>query len=260
MRQPGAAAMAISWTRLFIPKYLPFAENRGPAGLEPWIFGANAVKLSFTAVRREQSRGEEIANSISHGLGLIAALVATPFLIEHAVGRGDALFILGASVFAATMVLLYLASTLYHALPVGRGKRVFRIMEHSAIFLLIAGTYTPFSLGVLRGTLGWTLLGLVWGIAVAGVTLKALNRLNHPILTTSLYLLMGWLIVIAAEPLAASLPPSGLRWLVAGGLAYTIGVVFFAFGSQLRYGHFIWHLFVMAGTACHYFAVLWHAA
>jgi hemolysin III len=218
------------------------------------------VKLSFSAARREQSREEEIANSVSHGLGLIAALVATPFLIGHAVRRGDAVFILGASVFAATMVLLYLASTLYHALPVGRAKRVFRVIEHSAIFLLIAGTYTPFTLGVLRGTLGWTLLWLVWGIAVAGVTLKALNRLTHPVLTTGLYLLMGWLIVIAAEPLAASLPPSGLRWLVAGGLAYTIGVVFFALGSQLRYGHFIWHLFVMAGTACHYFAVLWHAA
>lgn len=218
------------------------------------------MKLSFSAARREQSHEEEIANSVSHGLGLIAALVATPFLIGHAVRRGDSWFILGASVFAATVVLLYLASTLYHALPVGRAKRVFRVIEHSAIFLLIAGTYTPFTLGVLRGTLGWTLLALVWGIAVAGMTLKALNRLTHPILTTSLYLLMGWLIVIAAEPLAASLPPSGLRWLVAGGLAYTIGVVFFALGSQLRYGHFIWHLFVMAGTACHYFAVLWHAA
>jgi len=245
---------------LFISKRLPFEENGDPAGLEPWIFGANAVKLSFSAARREQSREEEIANSVSHGLGLIAALLATPFLIEHAVRRGDAMFILGTSVFAATMVLLYLASTLYHALPVGRAKRVFRVIEHSAIFLLIAGTYTPFTLGVLRGALGWTLLGLVWGIAVAGVTLKALNRLTHPVLTTGLYLLMGWLIVIAAEPLATLLPPSGLRWLVSGGLAYTIGVVFFALGSQLRYGHFIWHLFVMVGTACHYFAVLWYAA
>jgi hemolysin III len=158
------------------------------------------------------------------------------------------------------MVLLYLASTLYHALPVGRAKRVFRVIEHSAIFLLIAGTYTPFTLGVLRGTLGWTLLALVWGIAVAGVTLKALNRLTHPVLTTGLYLLIGWLIVIVSEPLAALLPPSGLRWLVAGGLAYTLGVIFFALSSSLRYGHFIWHLFVMAGTACHYFAVLWYAA
>ena len=210
--------------------------------------------------KRVQSRGEEIANSLSHGFGLIAALVATPFLIEHAVRQGDAGFMVGASIFAATMVMLYLASTLYHALPVGRAKGVFRVIEHSAIFLLIAGTYTPFTLGVLRGTWGWTLLGLVWGIAVSGVVLKALNRLTHPILTTSLYLLMGWLIVIAAEPLSERVPASGLLWLVAGGLAYTIGVFFFALDSRLRYGHFIWHLFVMAGTACHYFAVLGYAA
>jgi len=207
-----------------------------------------------------QSRGEELANSLSHGLGLVAALVATPLLVLHAVRQGDAAFMVGASVFAATMVLLYLASTLYHALPFGRAKQVFRVIEHSAIFLLIAGTYTPFTLGVLRGTWGWSLLGVVWGIAVTGVVLKALNRLTHPILTTSLYLLMGWLIVIAAEPLSERVPASGLLWLVAGGLAYTIGVVFFALDSRLRYGHFIWHLFVMAGTACHYFAVLWYAA
>lgn len=207
-----------------------------------------------------QSREEEIANSLSHGLGLIASLVAAPFLVLHAVQLGDAKFIAGASIFAATMVLLYLASTLYHALPVGHAKRVFRIIEHSAIFLLIAGTYTPFTLGVLNGAWGWTLLGLVWGIAVAGVTLKALNRLTHPVLTTSLYLLMGWLIVIAAQPLSERVPVTGLLWLVAGGLAYTLGVVFFALDSRLRYGHFIWHLFVMAGTACHYFAVLGYAA
>jgi hemolysin III len=212
------------------------------------------------AGRREQSRGEEIANSLSHGLGLIAALAASPLLILHALQRGDTVFVVGASIFVVTMVLLYLASTLYHALPAGRAKAMFRVIEHSAIFLLIAGTYTPFALGVLRGAMGWTLLALVWGIAVAGVTLKALNRLTHPILTTSLYLLMGWLIVIAAEPLAAVLPASGLRWLVAGGLAYTLGVIFFALGSRLRFCHFIWHLFVMAGTTCHYFAVLWYAA
>lgn len=217
------------------------------------------MNLSFSASRREQSREEEIANSLSHGFGLVAALVATPLLIERAVKDGDAGFIAGASVFAATMVLLYLASTLYHALPAGRAKRVFRVIEHSAIFLLIAGTYTPFTLGVLRGAWGWTLLGLVWGIAVAGVTLKALNRLTHPILNTGLYLLMGWLVVIAAQPLFDRVPASGLLWLVAGGLAYTLGVVFFALDSRLRYGHFIWHLFVLAGTACHYFAVLGYA-
>lgn len=218
------------------------------------------MNLAFSASRRAQSREEEIANSLSHGVGLVAALVATPFLIEHAVRRGDAGFIVGASVFAATMVLLYLASTLYHALPAGRAKRVFRVIEHSAIFLLIAGTYTPFTLGVLRGAWGWTLFGLVWGLAVVGVTLKAVNRLTHPILTTSLYLLMGWLVVIAAQPLSERVPAAGLSWLVAGGLAYTIGVVFFALDSRLRYGHFIWHLFVMVGTASHYFAVLGYAA
>jgi hemolysin III len=231
-----------------------------PGGLEPWVDGENVVNLLTAANKRMQSRDEEFANSLSHGLGLVAALVATPFLIEHAVRRGDTGFIVGASIFAATMVLLYLASTLYHALPIGRAKRVFRVIEHSAIFVLIAGTYTPFTLGVLRGALGWTLLGLVWGIAVAGVTLKALNRLTHPVLTTSLYLLMGWLIVIAVQPLSVRVPASGLLWLAAGGLAYTLGVVFFAFDSRLRYGHFIWHLFVLTGTACHYFAVLWYAA
>lgn len=214
----------------------------------------------LSASKRARSRGEEIANSLSHGLGLIASLVAAPFLVLHAARQGDAGFIAGTSIFVATIVMLYLASTLYHALPIGHAKRVFRVIEHSAIFFLIAGTYTPFTLGVLNGAWGWTLLGLVWGIAVAGVTLKALNRLTHPVLTTSLYLLMGWLIVIAAQPLSERVPAPGLLWLLAGGLAYTLGVVFFALDSRLRYGHFIWHLFVMAGTACHYFAVLWYAA
>lgn len=210
--------------------------------------------------RREQSRGEEIANSVSHGLGLIAALVGTPFLITHATRQGDAAFIVGASVFAATMVLLYLASTLYHALPAGSTKRVFRVIEHSAIFLLIAGTYTPFTLGVLKGPWGWTLFGLVWALAAAGVAMKAVSRMAHPIFSTGLYLLMGWLVVIAANPLYERVPASGLFWLVAGGMAYTIGVAFFATDTRLRYGHFIWHVFVVAGTACHFFAVLWYAA
>lgn len=209
---------------------------------------------------RGQSPGEEIANSVSHGIALAAALVATPFLIGDAVRRGDPGYIAGASIFAMTMVLLYLASTLYHALPAGKAKRVFRIIEHSAIFLLIAGTYTPFTLGVLRGAWGWTLLALVWAIALIGVALKAFERISHPVISTGLYLFMGWLILIAAYPMYERVPVSGLLWLVAGGLAYTAGVVFFVADTRLRYGHFIWHLFVMAGTACHYFAVLWYAA
>ncbi len=210
--------------------------------------------------KREQSQAEEIANSISHGIGLVAALVGTPFLIMHAARHGDAGFSVGTSLFCATMILLYLASTLYHALPVGKAKRVFRVIEHSAIFLLIAGTYTPFTLGVLRGAWGWTLFGVVWGLAVVGVALKAFDKASHPILSTGLYLLMGWVVVIAVDPLITRVPSAGLLWLLAGGLSYTAGVAFFVTDSRLRYGHLIWHLFVIVGTACHYFAVLLYAA
>ena len=208
---------------------------------------------------REQSQGEEIANSISHGIELVTTLVGTPFLIMHAVRQGAAGLIVGTSLFSATAILLYLSSTLYHALPVGKAKRVFRVIEHSAIFLLIAGTYTPFTLGVLRGAWGWTLFGLVWGLAIAGVVLKAFEKTSHPILSTGLYLLMGWLVVLAIDPLLARVPTAGLLWLIAGGLSYTAGVAFFATDSRLQYGHLIWHLFVMTGTACHYFAVFWYA-
>lgn len=208
----------------------------------------------------DQSIGEEIANSVSHGLALIAVLIGTPFLLVHAARQGDAGYIVGASIFAATMILLYLASTLYHAISHPRAKRVFRVIDHSAIFLLIAGTYTPFTLGVLHGPWGWTLFGLVWGLAVIGIMLKASNRFAHPKLSTAIYLLMGWLVVIAIDPLMARLPTAGLLWLVAGGLAYSAGVVFFALDSRLKYGHFTWHVFVIAGTACHFFAVLGYAA
>jgi hemolysin III len=215
--------------------------------------------MALAELRREQSRGEEIANSVSHGVGLLAAFVATPYLILEAVRRGDSGFVVGTSVFTATIILLYLASTLYHALPAGKAKRVFRVVEHSAIFLLIAGTYTPFTLGVLSGAWGWTLFGIVWTLAVVGVTLKVVGNAPHPILSTSIYLLMGWVIVIAIDPLVTRVPTPGLLWLLAGGLAYTVGVIFFATDWRLRYGHLVWHLFVMVGTGCHYVAVLGYA-
>jgi hemolysin III len=145
-------------------------------------------------------------------------------------------------------------------LPLGRAKHRFRVIEHSAIFLLIAGTYTPFTLGVLRGAWGWTLLVIVWGLAIAGVVLQAFDRASRPVLSTGLYLFMGWIIVIAVDPLIARVPTTGLLWLIAGGVSYTVGVFFFATDSRLRYGHLIWHLFVMAGTACHYLAVFRYAA
>ena len=218
------------------------------------------MRKYLAAPKREQSQAEEIANSISHGIGLIATLVGTPFLIIHAARQGDAGFIVGTSLFSVTMILLYLASALYHALPVGKAKRCLRIIEHSAIFFFIAGTYTPLTFGVLRGAFGWTLFGIVWGLAAAGAALKAFGKASHPILSAGLYLLMGWLIVIAVKPLFDKMPTAGLIWMIAGGLSYTAGVAFFVTDSRLKYGHLIWHLFVIAGTTCHYFAVLWYAA
>jgi hemolysin III len=209
---------------------------------------------------RDQTLGEEIANSASHGIGLAAAFVAIPFLLVHAAREGSAGYIVGVSVFSTTIVLLYLASTLYHALPIGKSKRVFRILEHSAIYLLIAGTYTPFTLGVLSGAWGWTLFGIIWTLAVGGVVLKAASRKSHPVISTLLYVAMGWVIVIAIDPMFAKVPTAGLLWLLAGGLAYTAGVAFFATDSRLRYGHLVWHLFVMTGTACHFYAVWRYAA
>ena len=212
-----------------------------------------------TITERRQSLGEEIANSVSHGMALLAAIVAVPFLIFATLHRSAANLV-GAIVFAATMVLLYLTSTLYHALPSGRAKRVFMKLDHGAIYLFIAGSYTPFTLGALGGVWGWTLFGIVWPLAAIGITLKAFDRLSRPWLSTGLYLAMGWLVLVAAVPLVKHVPLPGVMWLVAGGIAYTAGVVFFVLDSRVRYAHTVWHAFVAAGTGCHFFAVLGYAA
>jgi hemolysin III len=209
--------------------------------------------------KRVPSLGEEIANCVSHGVGFLAALAATPFLVLAAARRGGVATIVGAGVFAGTVVVLYLASTLYHALPRNKAKRVLRVIDHSAIYLLIAGTYTPFTLGVLRGAWGWTLLGVVWGLAVLGVTLKSVGGIRHPRLSTTLYIGMGWLALIAIRPLWLHVPVAGWLWLIAGGLAYTGGIAFYA-AERLRYGHLVWHVFVLMGTTCHFVAVLQYAA
>ena len=206
-----------------------------------------------------QSLGEEIANSVSHGVGLLAALGAVPFLVVAAVRRGYASAVVGASVFSATLVLLYLASTMYHALPRHKAKRVFRMLDHGAVFLLIAGTYTPFTLGVLHGAWGWTLFGVVWSLAVLGIVLTATGGIRYPRLSTGVYLGMGWLVLIAIRPLWLRVPLTGLLWLLAGGIAYTVGVRFLA-AKRMRYNHFVWHLLVLAGSSCHFVAVLLYAA
>lgn len=207
---------------------------------------------------RSQTVGEEIANSISHGGGLVAALATTPPLISDAAATGSRYFLVGVAVFAVTVVLLYLGSTLYHAFPPGRAKATFRLIEHSAIYLLIAGTYTPFTLGALRGPVGWTLLGVIWTLALVGVLLQSRDAQRFRRVSMGLYLGMGWLMVVAVRPLWVQVPLEGLLWLLAGGVSYTVGVGFYR-AKQLPYAHFIWHLFVLAGTASHYMAIRFYA-
>jgi len=207
----------------------------------------------------EKSFAEEVANSISHGLGLLLALVAVPILVLAAIKAGSPHFIVGVSVFGGTMVVLYLASTLYHSLTHDAAKQFFRLFDHAAIFLLIAGTYTPFALGVLRGPWGWSLLAIIWSLAIIGITLKINKRTRHSRISIVLYVIMGWLAVVAIKPIVMLIPVPGIVLIFAGGLAYTGGLAFFA-AQRIRYNHFIWHLFVIAGTTCHFFAVLWYAA
>lgn len=213
---------------------------------------------SIASKERVQSLGEEIANSVSHGAGFFATVAVTPVLVISAVRQDSSAAIVGSSIFAITMMMLYITSTLYHALARNKAKRVFQILDHSAIFLLIAGTYTPFTLGVLNGVWGWTLFGLVWGLAVVGIVLTSVSGIRYKRLSTILYLVMGWLIIIAVRPLWLNMPAWGLFWLLLGGAAYTMGIGFYA-SKRIRYAHFVWHLFVIMGTVCHCVAVLGYA-
>lgn len=210
-------------------------------------------------VDRPQTVGEEIANALSHGLGLLLAVASLPILVVFSGQHGVRSSLAGALVFSITMMLLYGASMLYHALPAGRAKAIFQRLDHAAIYLFIAGSYTPFVLGPLYGAWGWSLFGVVWGAAALGITAKLLNRLSHPWLSTGLYVAMGWVAVVAAGPLLERMAPQGLALLVAGGVAYTLGAVFFLLDNRVRYAHFIWHLFVLAGSVLHFFAALFHA-
>ena len=205
-------------------------------------------------------RGEDIANSLTHGVGAVLAVAGLVVLVLSASRNGTASTVVGCVVFGATLVLLYSASTLYHSLGHGRprAKAVLRALDHSAIFLLIAGTYTPFTLVSLRGPWGWSLFGVVWGLAVAGIALRLTLRRRPTALFVALYLAMGWCVVVAAKPLLAAVNPGGIALLMAGGLAYSLGVVFYAW--RRPYHHAIWHAFVLAGSAFHYAAVLHYVA
>jgi len=198
---------------------------------------------------------EEIANSVTHGFGLLLSIAGFVVLLVLAILHGTASHIVACSVYGATLICLYTASTLYHAVISPRLKRAMKIFDHSAIYLLIAGTYTPFLLLYLRGAWGWSLFGVVWGLAFAGIAFKFwfVDHFQH--LSTAVYLAMGWLVVVAAKPVLAHVPTSTLLWLAAGGLLYSSGVIFYLW-KRLPYSHLVWHLFVLGGSVCHYFAVL----
>lgn len=208
---------------------------------------------------RAPSHGEEIANSVSHGLGLLLALVGLPFLVVGAMQTGSGLAVAGAAIFGGSAVLLYLASMLYHAIGDARIKERLQRLDHSAIYILIAGTYTPVTLGVLRDHWGWSLLAVVWALALAGVIFKSLVGARYDRISMALYLAMGWIALVVIRPLWLHMQPHGLAWLFAGGVAYTVGVVFYALDQRVRYSHFIWHLFVLTGTCCHFLMVLRYA-
>lgn len=203
---------------------------------------------------RTQTLGEEMANSLSHGLGFLLAVASLPILVFCGDRHGGAATVVGACAFSVTAMLLYFASAMYHALPPGRAKRVFNTLDHSAIYLFIAGSYTPFALGALRDGWGWAVFAGVWGLAATGVALKSLDRLRHPGWSTGLYVAMGWLVLIAAAPLIRHVAAEAVLWLLVGGLVYTAGAVVFMFDTRLRYGHFVWHLCVLGGSVCHFLA------
>lgn len=201
------------------------------------------------------SPAEEIANSVTHGVGVLLSIVGLVVLVNLAATYGDVWHIVSSSIFGTTLILLYLASTLYHSIPAPGAKKMLRLLDHIAIYLLIAGTYTPFLLVNLRGPWGWSLFALVWGIALTGIVLKVTPLGHKPGLSLTLYLALGWIILIALKPLLNYLEPAGISLLVAGGAAYTGGVIFYGW-KHLPYNHAIWHLFVLAGSCFHFFAVL----
>ena len=207
---------------------------------------------------RLQSLSEEIANSVSSAIGLLAVITAIPFLVASASQRGSELSLVGAIIFAAAMVTLYLTSAIYHALPVGKTKRLFRLSDHSAIYLLIAGTFTPFALGALRSVLAWMLFASLWFLAIIGIGFKIFGGLKYRSLSILWYVVMGWMALFAIRLFWLRVGFQGLLWIVAGGLAYTSGIGFYL-ARRLPYNHLIWHLFVIAGSACHFLAVMWYA-
>lgn len=203
------------------------------------------------------SIGEEIANSVTHGVGVVLSIGGLAVLTAFSSVLGNAWHIVSSSIFGATLILLYASSTLYHSIQFPRVKRILQVIDHSAIFLLIAGTYTPFTLVTLRGAWGWTLFGVVWGLAVTGIIFQVTRLRKWPAISLALYVGMGWVVIVATKPLLAAIDPRGLLLLLIGGLSYTAGIVFYVW-RRLPYHHAIWHIFVLVGSAFHFFAILFY--
>jgi hemolysin III len=201
------------------------------------------------------TKGEEIANAITHGIGVFLSIAGLVLLIVFSAFNGTALHVVSFTIFGSSMVILYTSSTLVHALPKGKAKDLFEIFDHSSIYLFIAGTYTPFTLLVIKGSLGWTMFGVIWGLAVAGIIFKAFYVKKFLVTSTILYLLMGWMVVLGWNGITENVAYGGIVLLVAGGLCYTVGTIFYMWRG-FKFHHLVWHLFVLAGSICHFFCVL----
>jgi len=210
-----------------------------------------------TTTAKRYSLAEEIASSATHGLGVVLSISALIILTTLAARSGDIWRVVSFSIYGSTLIIMYLSSVLYHSFQEPGIKRVFRYLDHSSIYLLIAGTYTPFTMINLRGTWGWTLFGIIWGLAAFGLLMTVLGVGRSRVLASLVYIGMGWLVVVAIKPLLEAVPPGGIAWLVAGGLFYTLGVVFYVW-KRLPFNHAIWHLFVLGGSVCHFFAILFY--
>ncbi|HQQ67670.1 MAG TPA: hemolysin III family protein [Candidatus Cloacimonadota bacterium] len=216
---------------------------------------SNQRFLDRVPLSPKQSLKEEVANAITHGIGVGLAIAALVILVVYAARISDTWKVVSFSIYGATMIILFLSSTLYHSFPQPYLKRFFRILDHSSIFLLIAGTYTPVTIGSMRGGWGWTLFGVIWGLTVLGIIMKIFAMSKLKWLSIVVYLMMGWIILIAIKPLVAVVTTEFLIWMLAGGLAYSLGIIFYV-ARKLPFHHAVWHLFVLAGSICHFFGML----
>ena len=238
---------------VFTPPYSWLAVRAGRL-VEMQTSEHRCLMIETTTVKRYHP-GEEIANSITHGVGIILSIAGLGVLIDFANGYGNGRHMVSVSIFGSMLILMYTASTLYHSVRKPRAKALLQVLDHCAIFLLIAGTYTPFTLVPLHGPWGWSLFGVIWGLALLGIVFELTALRRHRLLSLGLYLAMGWAVVAAINPLLAGVASGGLILLLAGGLSYTVGIVFYVM-RKLRYHHAIWHLFVLAGSILHFFAIL----